>query len=395
MECEVTIMQQNPRPQKSVFHIKSFQLVVFLLGVVAFISSSLIPIYFANPVPNEPNTPANQSLANEPHAPTNDTLAQDDQRSESIKQLSSALTSTTPIKVIYELPQEEPVVYLTIDDGWFPNEEVLKLMQQYHLPITTFLIEQAAQKQPDFWYRFVKAGGHIEDHTIDHPYLTHLSFDEDKKQISQPIDYFLKYGPAFDELRPPYGDFNSQVGQAAWDSGIKYIVMWDAEMENSTLTFRKGSGLKAGDIILLHWVPGLDQEMIKLLNIIKKQNLGIADLTQALNGEPLTICWLKVPVPTSKPTKPVNTAPTGSTGASSTAGTPSASGTPSVAGTPSASGTPSAAGTPSTSGTPSAAGTPSASGTPSAAGTPSASGTPSAAGTPSASGTSAAAGTHP
>ena len=49
-------------------------------------------------------------------------------------------------------------------------------------------------------------------------------------------------------------------------------------MKNSTFSTRSGQGLKSGDIILLHWGPGLDQELLKLLNIIQKQNLGIAEL---------------------------------------------------------------------------------------------------------------------
>ncbi|AFM41793.1 putative xylanase/chitin deacetylase [Desulfosporosinus acidiphilus SJ4] len=282
------MMYGKPSPRKSDFgKILGFFILVLVISTTVFLK-----IYFYNASnslnkPNKPLSSANAALNNN--------------RSESLDQLNPTKTSAGPIKVVYELPEKQPVVYITIDDGWYPNEEVIKLMQQYHLPITTFLIEQAAQKHPDFWNEFLKSGGHIEDHTFSHPYLTHLSVTDQKNQISQPIDYLRQIGSPPDELRPPYGDFNSEVGQEAHDSGIKYIVMWDAEMENSKFTTRNALGLKAGDIILLHWVPGLDKELIELLNIIQNQNLGIADLTQALNGEPLTICWLKKPIPVPKP----------------------------------------------------------------------------------------------
>lgn len=328
-----TVMRDHePSHQKSVSGIKYLLRVIFLLMMV--IAISLTIFYVNNVLPHDPKVSANvpqvsanapQASTAEPQVPVNESL--DNKRSESLSQLSPSLTSAGPIKVVYELPVKQPVVYITIDDGWYPNEDVLKLMQQYHLPITTFLIVQAAQKQPVFWHDFVKAGGHIEDHTISHPYLTHLSLAEEKSQISQPIDYFHQYGPPLEELRPPYGDFNLEVGKAAWDSGIKYVVMWDAEMENSTLSFRSNRGLKAGDIILLHWVPGLDQELLKLLNIIQKQNLGIADLTQALKGEPLTICWLKTPLPIPKPKLPLTTAPTVTTSTSGAISTSGATGT--------------------------------------------------------------------
>jgi len=286
-------MMDNKPSLKSISgkaHLKYILLGISLLILVIAISFNIL--YFNYTVPSEPHL--------------------NNQQSESLKQLRPFLTSAGPIKAVYDLPQKQPVVYITIDDGWYPNEEVLKLMQLYHLPITTFLIEQAAQKQPAFWHEFVRAGGHIQDHTINHPFLTHLSLAEKKSQISQPIAYFRQYGPPLDELRPPYGDFNSEVGQAALDSGMKYIVMWDAEMENSILKTRNNQGLKPGDIILLHWAPGLDQEILKLLNIIQKQSLGIADLTQALNGEPLTICWLKTPIPaplTTRATRATGTPP--------------------------------------------------------------------------------------
>ncbi|KLU62164.1 bifunctional xylanase/deacetylase precursor [Peptococcaceae bacterium CEB3] len=226
------------------------------------------------------------------------------QRSESLTQLGSAVTSGGPVRVIYSLPSKERVVYLTIDDGWFPNEGVLRLMREYHIPVTTFLIEQAAQEHAAFWHEFVSAGGHIQDHTFSHPFLSHLSPAEEKSQIAQPLEYFRQFGPVPDELRPPYGDFNSKVEQAARDAGIKYIVMWDAEMEQSKLTTVHQQRLQPGDIILLHWVPGLDREMSQLLNIIRKENLGIADLSQALAGGSPATCHLtsSVPVPaTSTP----------------------------------------------------------------------------------------------
>lgn len=313
----------KPIPQKSVsgkLFLKYFLLGIFLLVIVIGLSLKLLYFtHYTSAVPNNLNT-----VTNKPDPSTN--MALNNKGSESLDQLSPAITSEGPIKVVYELPVNQPVVYITIDDGWYPNQEVLKLMQQYHLPITTYLIEQAAQKHPDFWHEFVNAGGHIEDHTFNHPFLTHLSLADQKNQISQPIDYFRQYGPPPDELRPPYGDFNSEVGQAAKDSGIKYIVMWDAEMKNSTFSTRSGQGLKSGDIILLHWKPGLDQELLKLLNIIQKQNLGIADLTQALNGEPLTICWLKTPIPVSKPT-PTKTTKTRTTSISGRTVTAKATGT--------------------------------------------------------------------
>jgi peptidoglycan/xylan/chitin deacetylase (PgdA/CDA1 family) len=37
-------------------------------------------------------------------------------------------------------------IYITIDDGWTPSAEVLDLMHQTYLPITAFLIANAARQ---------------------------------------------------------------------------------------------------------------------------------------------------------------------------------------------------------------------------------------------------------
>ena len=111
--------------------------------------------------------------------------------------------------------------------------------------------------------------------------------------------------------------------------------MWDAEIEDSKLTTRSGKPLKPGDIVLLHWVPGLNQEMSMLINVLQKNNFEAADLSQALNGEPLTnISTIKPVAPavppqkpqppkSSSPETPANTPPA----AGSTSGTPSAANT--------------------------------------------------------------------
>ncbi len=66
-------------------------------------------------------------------------------------------------------------IYITIDDGWTPSAEVLALMHQTYLPITAFLIAEAAQEHLSYWKAFVAAGGMIGDHTVSHPYLTKLT----------------------------------------------------------------------------------------------------------------------------------------------------------------------------------------------------------------------------
>ncbi|OAT80801.1 hypothetical protein A6M21_12475 [Desulfotomaculum copahuensis] len=159
---------------------------------------------------------------------------------------------------------------------------MLKMMQQYHLPVTAFLIEEAAQKHLDYWRAFLSAGGDIEDHTFSHPKLTALSPAAMAEQIDRPVDYYRALGTRPVLLRPPYGDYNRTVCQAAYAGGIEDVVMWNAVMANGSLQTYNGRPLQPGDIILLHWDPGLNEQLTKLLTILKRQQLGVADLRTAL-----------------------------------------------------------------------------------------------------------------
>jgi hypothetical protein len=61
-------------------------------------------------------------------------------------------------------------IYITVDDGWTPSQQVLSIMERTHLPVTAFLIKQAAQQHLPYWRDFVKAGGTVGD--IRSPTLT-------------------------------------------------------------------------------------------------------------------------------------------------------------------------------------------------------------------------------
>lgn len=173
-------------------------------------------------------------------------------------------------------------VYLTIDDGWYPSEYLLRLMQNTHLPITAFLIAQAAAEHPNYWRAFVAAGGVIEDHTVSHPDLTRLTLAAAKAQWQGPIgDYPVWFGvPAPVLGRPPYGALDAQVRAAAWAAGLKALVMWSVEWQpGKGFKTWNGGSIQAGDIILLHWVPGVGKAVAQLVQTLGREGLHPALLT--------------------------------------------------------------------------------------------------------------------
>jgi peptidoglycan/xylan/chitin deacetylase (PgdA/CDA1 family) len=173
-------------------------------------------------------------------------------------------------------------VYITVDDGWTPSPQVLAIMRRTHLPVTAFLIAQAAQQNLPYWRAFASAGGTIGDHTVSHPDLTRLTLAQATTQWGQDrlaLGHWLGQVPAMG--RPPYGAFDPTVQAAAYRGGLKVLVGWSATVVGSSVQTWDGRALAPGEIVLLHWVPGLGQQLTRLLAVIQARHLHPMPLTPA------------------------------------------------------------------------------------------------------------------
>jgi peptidoglycan/xylan/chitin deacetylase (PgdA/CDA1 family) len=173
-------------------------------------------------------------------------------------------------------------IYITIDDGWTPSTEVLALMHQTYLPITAFLIAEAADEHLSYWKDFVAAGGMIGDHTVSHPYLTKLTLVKATSQWGQArtaLGRWLGQTPAIG--RPPYGAFDRKVEVAAARGGLTALAGWSATMSGNRIQTWNGKPLSPGEIVILHWVPGLGQQLTVLLAAIRALHLNPTPLTSA------------------------------------------------------------------------------------------------------------------
>jgi peptidoglycan/xylan/chitin deacetylase (PgdA/CDA1 family) len=173
-------------------------------------------------------------------------------------------------------------IYITIDDGWTPSAEVLDLMHQTYLPITAFLIADAARQNLSYWKAFVAAGGMIGDHTVSHPYLTRLTRRQATAQWGQDrtlLGGWLGQTPAVG--RPPYGAYDHAVEVAAARGGLTALAGWSATMSGDRIETWNGKPLSPGEIVILHWVPGLGDQLTALLAAIRAGHLNPTPLTPA------------------------------------------------------------------------------------------------------------------
>jgi peptidoglycan/xylan/chitin deacetylase (PgdA/CDA1 family) len=173
-------------------------------------------------------------------------------------------------------------IYITIDDGWTPSTEVLDLMHHTYLPITAFLIAKAADEHLSYWKAFVAAGGMIGDHTVSHPYLTKLTLSQATTQWAQARTDLGQWTGRTPVLgRPPYGAFNHTVEVAAARAGLTALAGWSATMSGNRIQTWDGKPLSPGEIVILHWVPGLGHQLTVLLAAIRALHLNLKPLTPA------------------------------------------------------------------------------------------------------------------
>lgn len=188
---------------------------------------------------------------------------------------------------VQRIATSDRVVFITIDDGTYKDPAFLARVRRTHLPVSVFLTNAAAAAGHgvDYFRALQSAGAVIEDHTLHHPYLTRVSPAVRREEICGAADKDLRsFGRRAQLLRPPYGAWDASVLATAKACRLHAVVGWDAVMpERGGLQTWNGSGrLKPGDIVLLHFLPGLDGQIARLLAVIRAQHLRVALLEDYL-----------------------------------------------------------------------------------------------------------------
>lgn len=167
------------------------------------------------------------------------------------------------------------VLALTFDDGPHPvyTDQLLAILKREHVPATFFVIGFMAEKYPDLVREESAAGHLVANHTFSHVTLTHLPTNEvrtEYRACSDVLYTILGKRPAF--CRPPGGDYDGGVVQAALDEGLTTVLWTDdpgdylnpgeAKIEKETL-----DKIFDGGIILLH--DGIEETIKVLPQIIE------------------------------------------------------------------------------------------------------------------------------
>lgn len=190
-----------------------------------------------------------------------------------------ALTPASEAHIVYRVPTTEPVIFITIDDGLIPNENALQLMRKNGIVASLFLNDTAIANHYDYFKRWQKTGSRIQNHTVHHPHLPYLTFEQQKAEL---CDDSTRFADVFAQkptlFRPPYGEFNNDTTRAVTDCDMRALVWWSVVVDNGALAYQGVDHLQPGDIVLLHFTPHLDQDLTALLAQAEAQQLQIGQL---------------------------------------------------------------------------------------------------------------------
>lgn len=182
--------------------------------------------------------------------------------------------------VVDHIPTGRRVVFLTIDDGWHRDPALPGLLRRLRIPVTLFLTDRAIAGHDAYVRALRDAGADIEDHTLTHRPLAGVDAAGQRREIcGTATRYARRFGHRPTLLRPPGGAYDATTRAIARSCGIKGIVLWrDSVQRHGRIAHQRGH-LRPGDIILMHFRPGLSRDLPIVLAEIRARHLRLARLT--------------------------------------------------------------------------------------------------------------------
>lgn len=185
------------------------------------------------------------------------------------------------------VPTDQPVAFITIDDGYGGNDNqaLADQVAAIQLPLNLFVTyyaaaggsyppstSPAAVAHVQYLRKFVTGGKRVGSHAKSHNHLDGLSFTDQYTDLEKARGWLGRadmFGAQPTLFRPPYGSYNADTQRAAWQLGHKVIVLWSLTPSE----IAAGVPVRRGDIILLHFDANLEADLQAALDAIAAAGL--------------------------------------------------------------------------------------------------------------------------
>ena len=132
---------------------------------------------------------------------------------------------------IYCVETDKKQVAISFDAAWGNDdtEELIKILKEYDVPATFFVVGAWVDKYPESVEALHKAGHQIQNHSNTHPHMPQLSREQMKDEIvscNEKIKEITGKTPTL--LRPPYGDYDNALIETMNELKMA-TIQWDVE----------------------------------------------------------------------------------------------------------------------------------------------------------------------
>jgi peptidoglycan/xylan/chitin deacetylase (PgdA/CDA1 family) len=163
---------------------------------------------------------------------------------------------------IWNFSKDEPVIYLTFDDGPHPEATpyVLDTLKEFNAKATFFCIGKNVAAFPEIYKRIINEGHTTGNHTFNH-------LNGWKSTDEEYISNIREAGKYIDSklFRPPYGRISKfqirllTASENAKQKAVYKIIMWDVLSADFDVTLSAAkcaknviSNAQAGSIVVFH-----------------------------------------------------------------------------------------------------------------------------------------------
>ena len=197
---------------------------------------------------------------------------------------------------IYSVQTDEKVVAITFDAAWGADDTdiLLEILDEYDARATFFICGYWFEKYPDAVKKFHASGHDIANHGDTHAHVASLSLEKNKAEIlgaHKKAQALLDI--EMDLYRPPYGEYNNDVIEAAEQAGY-FTIQWDVDSldwkklgaDPMTSTVLNHKSLQNGSILLFHNdVPETPIALRRILAELKNQGYEFVPVSELIMRE--------------------------------------------------------------------------------------------------------------
>ena len=129
---------------------------------------------------------------------------------------------------IYEVSRQDNKISISFDCAYGADytDKILEILDNYNVKCTFFVVEFWVKKFPDKVAKIIECGHEIGTHSSTHPYMSKLTKDGIKNQLTSSISAIETItNQKVTLFRPPYGDYNNAVIETANELNLKTMLI--------------------------------------------------------------------------------------------------------------------------------------------------------------------------